>query len=292
MKINFTKDPLLVLISIQVIMAGTYLMTKLGLREFSPLTLGVLRFGLTAAIFTVLLAFRRMYFIPDKKDFPIFLWLALLAVPFNQGLFLYGMKFTLAAHGALLYATTPIMVLCLSCIWLKERLSLFKIIGITLGFSGVLLVLFEKGINFSGQTFKGDILLFFAVLTWSLYTILSKKMLKKYQPLQVTGYSLTLGALLFLPIGILPLIRQDYGIVTRSGLFSILYLAILTSVLGYLTWNWALSKIEASKVAVVSNLQPIFAALLAWVFLGEKITAAFIVGALIVASGVVLTELG
>lgn len=292
MKINFTKDPLLVLVSIQVIMAGTYLMTKLGLREFSPLVLGVLRFGLTAAIFTVLLALRRMYFIPDKKDFPIFLWLALLAVPFNQGLFLYGMKFTLAAHGALLYATTPIMVLCLSCIWLKEKLSLFKIIGITLGFSGVLLVLFEKGINFSGQTFKGDILLFFAVLTWSLYTILSKKMLKKYQPLQVTGYSLTLGALLFLPIGILPLIRQDYGIVTRSGLFSILYLAILTSVLGYLTWNWALSKIEASKVAVVSNLQPIFAALLAWVFLGEKITAAFIVGALIVASGVVLTEMG
>jgi drug/metabolite transporter (DMT)-like permease len=292
MKINFTKDPLLVLVSIQVIMAGTYLMTKLGLREFSPLALGVLRFGLTAAIFTVLLTFRRMYFIPDKKDFPIFLWLALLAVPFNQGLFLYGMKFTLAAHGALLYATTPIMVLCLSCIWLKERLSLFKIIGITLGFCGVLLVLFEKGIKFSGQTFKGDILLFFAVLTWSLYTILSKKMLKKYQPLQVTGYSLTLGAILFLPIGILPLIRQDYGIVTRSGLSSILYLAILTSVLGYLTWNWALSKIEASKVAVVSNLQPIFAALLAWVFLGEKITAAFIVGALIVASGVVLTELG
>ncbi len=286
------KNPLFVLISIQAIMGGTYLMTKLGLREFSPLALGVLRFGLTAVVFAVLLGLKRLFFIPGKADRISFLWLALFSVPFNQGLFLYGMKYTLAAHGALLYAATPIMVLCLSCIWLKERPSALKITGIALGFAGVLLVLFEKGLDLSGQTLKGDILIFFAVLTWSVYTILSKKMLQKYRPLQVTGYSLMLGAALFLPIGLLPILRQDYANITWSGLSSILYLALLTSVLGYLTWNWALSKIEASKVAVVSNLQPVFAAFLAWMFLGEKITHNFIIGAAVVAAGVILTEKG
>ncbi|MBU1356058.1 MAG: DMT family transporter [Candidatus Edwardsbacteria bacterium] len=286
------NNPLMVLVSVQVIMAGTFLMTKLGLREFSPLALGVLRFGLTALVFAALLGMKKMYFRPDRKDRWTFLWLALFSVPFNQGLFLYGMKYTLAAHGALLYAATPIMVLCLSCIWLKERPSPLKITGIALGFAGVLLVLFEKGIDLSGQTLKGDILIFFAVLTWSVYTILSKKMLQKYRPLQVTGYSLMFGAVLFLPIGLLPILRQDYAAVTWSGLSSILYLALLTSVVGYLTWNWALSKIEASKVAVVSNLQPVFAALLAWIFLGEKITPNFILGAAVVAAGVILTEKG
>lgn len=288
----FSKNPLFVLISVQIIMGGTYMMTKLGLREFSPLALGVLRFGLTAVVFATLLGIKRMYYTPERKDRRTFIWLALLAVPLNQGLFLYGMKYTLAAHGALLYAATPIMVLCLSCLWLKERPSALKIVGIAIGFAGVLLVLFEKGIDLSGQTLKGDILIFFAVLTWSLYTILSKKMLQKYQPLQVTGYSLMLGALFFLPIGFLPILRQDYTIITWSGLSSILYLALLTSVLGYLTWNWALSKIEASKVAVVSNLQPIFAAFLAWVFLSEKITHNFIIGTVVVAIGVILTEKG
>jgi len=289
---TISQNPIMVLVSVQVIMAGTFLMTKLGLREFSPLALGVLRFGLTALVFAALLGMKRMYFRPDRQDRWTFLWLALFSVPFNQGLFLYGMKYTLAAHGALLYATTPIMVLCLSCIWLKERPSALKITGIALGFAGVLLVLFEKGIDLSGQTLKGDILIFFAVLTWSVYTILSKKMLQKYRPLQVTGYSLMLGAVLFIPIGLLPILRQDYSAVTWSGLSSILYLALLTSVVGYLTWNWALSKIEASKVAVVSNLQPVFAALLAWLFLGEKITPNFIIGAAVVAAGLILTEKG
>jgi len=289
---EISNKPLMVLVSIQVIMGGTFMMTKLGLREFSPLALGVLRFGLTSLVFAALLGMKRMYFIPDRKDRWTFLWLALFSVPFNQGLFLYGMKYTLAAHGALLYGATPIMVLCLSCIWLKERPSALKITGIALGFAGVLLVLFEKGIDLSGQTLKGDILIFFAVLTWSLYTILSKKMLQKYQPLQVTGYSLMFGAILFLPIGLLPILRQDYTAITWSGLSSILYLALLTSVLGYLTWNWALSKIEASKVAVVSNLQPVFAAVLAWIFLGEKITHNFVIGAAVVAAGVILTEKG
>lgn len=282
----------MVLVSIQVIMGGTFMMTKLGLREFSPLALGVLRFGLTALVFAALLGIKNMYHLPERKDYRTFLWLALLSVPLNQGLFLYGMKYSLAAHGALLYAATPIMVLCLSCIWLKERPSALKITGIALGFAGVLLVLFEKGIDLSGQTLKGDILILFAVLAWSLYTILSKKMLQKYQPLQVTGYSLILGAILFLPMGFLPILRQDYTVVTWSGLSSILYLALLTSVLGYLTWNWALSKIEASKVAVVTNLQPVFAAVLAWIFLGEKITHNFIIGAAVVAIGVILTEKG
>jgi drug/metabolite transporter (DMT)-like permease len=286
------QNPIAVLILVQGIMAGTYLMTKLGLRELSPLALGLLRFGLTALIFWGLLAGRRLWRLPEPADRAAFLWLALLAVPLNQGLFLYGMKFTLAAHGALLYAATPIMVLCLSCLWLKEKPSALKVSGIALGFSGVLLVLFEKGLDLSGQTLKGDLLILGAVLAWSLYTILSKRMLASYQPLQVTGYSLTLGSVLFLPLGLYSALSQDYGRVGWAGISSVLYLALLTSVLGYLTWNWALARVEASKVAVVSNLQPVFAALLAWLFLGEGITPGFVLGSAVVALGVFLTERG
>jgi drug/metabolite transporter (DMT)-like permease len=292
MKARKPGTALWTLIFSQLIIGATYLVAKVGLREIPPLALGCLRFLLAAAVFTLLLKQRGKLRLPAREDRRTFFWLALLAVPLNQGLFLYGIQLTLAAHGALFYSTTPIMVLVLSAIWLKERMTPLKIIGTALGFAGVLSILFDDGIRLSGNTLHGDLLLIGAVTTWALYTIISKRLLSRYSALEVTGFSLTLGSLLFLPVGIPAVIAFDHSRVTVTGIGSLLYLALMTSVFGYLVWSWALSKLEASKVAIVSNLQPIVAALLGWIFLGEGITPRFVVGALAVMMGVAITERG
>jgi len=286
------RKALAVLAMAQTVISGTYLMAKLGLREFSPLCFGLYRFLVAAAIFAAMLALKGQLRLPPRRDRGIFLWLAFLVVPLNQGLFLYGIKYTLAAHGALFYATTPIMVFCLSCLFLGERPTWPKAGGIALGFAGVLLVLSDQRIAISRQTLKGDALILTAVATWAAYTILSKKALERHPPLYVTGASLTMGFLMFLPVGLLPALRQDYSNVSWTGMASLLYLALLTSVLGYQVWNWGLSKLEASKVTVLSNLQPILAAVLAWIFLGEAVTPRFLLGAAAVAAGVIMTERG
>jgi drug/metabolite transporter (DMT)-like permease len=286
------RKALAVLAMAQTVISGTYLMAKLGLREFSPLCFGLYRFLLAAAVFTALLAFRGELRLPSRRDRGTFLWLAFLVVPLNQGLFLYGIKHTLAAHGALFYATTPIMVFVLSCLFLGERPTWTKAAGIAVGFAGVLLVLSDQRIAISRDTLKGDALIILAVITWAAYTVISKKMLSRYRPLYVTGISLSLGFVMFVPVGLLPALQQDYSKVGAAGLASLLYLALLTSVMGYLVWIWGLSKLEASKVTVLSNLQPILAALLAWFFLGEAVTARFVLGATAVAAGVALTERG
>lgn len=286
------RRTLAALAATQAVISGTYLMAKLGLRELEPLSFGLYRFLIAAVVFTALLAVKKQLRLPQRRDRAAFLWLAFLVVPLNQGLFLYGMKFALAAHGALFYATTPIMVFALSCLFLGERPTLAKAGGIALGFAGVLLVLSDHLSTISRETLKGDILIIAAVATWAAYTILSKRMMDRYRPLYVTGASLTLGSLMFLPVGIYPAMAQDYSGVTWTGAAALLYLALLTSVLGYLVWNWGLSKLEASKVTVLSNLQPILAAALAWLFLGEAITPRFLAGAAAVAAGVLLTERG
>lgn len=286
------RRALAVLAMAQAVISGTYLMAKLGLRELEPLAFGLYRFLIAAAVFTALLAAKKQLRLPRRSDWGAFLWLAFLVVPLNQGLFLYGMKYTLASHGALFYATTPIMVFGLSCLFLGERPTFLKAAGIALGFAGVLLVLSDQRIAISRTTLKGDLLIIVAVATWAAYTILGKKILSRYPPLYVTGASLTLGFLMFVPVGLYPALRQDYSAVSWTGIASILYLALLTSVLGYLVWIWGLSKLEASKVTVLSNLQPILAALLAWAVLGEAITGRFVLGAAAVAAGVLLTERG
>ncbi|MCU0605961.1 MAG: DMT family transporter [Candidatus Edwardsbacteria bacterium] len=276
----------------QLITGSTYLVVKLGLQEFSPFALGCIRFLISAAIFAALLVPRLGTRWFDRSDWRHFLVLAALGVPLNQGLFLYGMKYAPAAHGALLYASTPVMVLFLSCLFLGERPTWPKVAGIALGFAGVVLVLFDKGLAFARRTIGGDLLVLAAVATWAVYTIYSKKLLRRYRPLEVTGISLSLGALLFLPVGLPFMLRQDYGRVTGTGVFSVLYLAVMTSVVAYLIWAWALSRMEASKVAVISNLQPVVAAALAWIVFREAVTVRFVAGTAVVLAGVVLAERG
>lgn len=287
-----SRNILTVLILTQVVISGTYLMVKIALREFSPLALGLVRFLLAGGIFLGLLLLRRQLRLPEKADRAAFLWLAILAVPLNQGLFLYAMKYAWASHGALFYSTTPIMVLCLSCLCLSERPTRLKVAGIALGFAGLLLVLSDQGLSFSGKALTGDLLLFLAVLTWAVYTIISKRLLARYSPLYVTGAALGLGSLLFIPIGMPWALRQDFGGVSHAGWGALLYITVLTSVFGYLIWSWGLSRLEASKVAVVSNFQPVIAALLSWAFLHEPLTVRFFAGTAVVIAGVLLTERG
>jgi drug/metabolite transporter (DMT)-like permease len=283
---------LTILVLSQLIAGGTYLVVKLGLREFDPFSLGLLRFLIAGTVFALLLGSRKDFRWFQKRDLGRFLVLALLAVPLNQGLFLYGMKYTVASHGALLYATTPLQVLCLSSVILGERPTALKVAGILLGFCGVILVLFDRGLAFARHTIAGDLFVLGGVITWSLYTIYSKKLLSRYRPLEVTGFSLALGSLLFLPVGLPFLARMDFGQVGRAGLFSLFYLAIMTSVIAYLIWSWALSNLEASKVAVISNLQPVIAAALAWVLFKEPVTARFVIGTTVVLAGVIMAERG
>jgi drug/metabolite transporter (DMT)-like permease len=287
-----TPFALWVLIATQLITSATYLVAKLGLREFTPFAFGCFRFTFAGLVYLAILKARGKFRLPERRDWPAFFWLAFVCVPLNQGLFLYGIHFTFASHGALFYATTPIMVLILSSLWLRERPTFLKITGVLLGFLGVLLVLFDKGIHLSPDTLRGDLLLLAAVFTWALYTIQAKKLLRRYSTLEVTAYALILGSVLFLPVGVPGAIRQDYSLITRTGVASLVFLAIMTSVVAYLVWSWALSKLEASKVAVISNLQPILSALLSWMILGEAITLRFVAGAAVVLAGVFLTEKG
>ncbi|MFZ2957762.1 MAG: DMT family transporter [Candidatus Ozemobacteraceae bacterium] len=278
------------LIAIQLINGGTYLMVKVALRTFDPFSLGCLRLALAGSVVAGVMWARGRLHSPRKGDRLKFLLLATLAVPLNQGLFLYGMKFCPAAHGALLYAMTPTLVLLLSTLSGLESPNRYKIGGIFLSFTGVATVLFERGLAFSSEMLWGDGFLFAAVCTWALYTMISKRMVARYSPFYLTGITLSIGALLYLPIGLPFLARLNWSALDRSSFVSLFYLAFLTSVVTYFVFTWALSKLDASRVSIVANLQPIVAALLGWFFLGERVTLHFWFGAALVAGGVLLAQ--
>ena len=277
--------------------SGTYIVAKSALAEIPPLPLGLLRFGGASLLLALLL--RRLR--PKGARLPRpeqrrKLWLlALVAVPLNQGFFLYGLSLSTAAHAALLYTLTPLFVLLLAQALLGEWPGLRTSVGTGVALAGTLWVLFARGLDLSRGPLVGDLLILVAVLAWAVYTAEGREIVARDGALPTIAWTLIGGTLLFLPVGLgslfLPSTRAQLMHASREAWLGVLYLCVMTSVVAYLLWYWALGHLAAARVAVFSNLQPLGTALLAHWFLGEHITGQFLLGALVVIAGVLLAQM-
>ena len=279
-----------------VLAGATFLVARVTVGEFDPLALAQLRFVLAALALAGLLVARRgpgpglAAVVPPPGLRLRVLVLGVLGTTLNQALFLVGMKHTTPPHAALLYATTPLLVLTLALARGQERLVPARLAGMAIAFAGVAFLLFARGLGDGGATLLGDGLVFAAVIAWAGYTAGSREALARLDPLALTASATVLGALVFLPVGIPAVLAQDWTRVSVQGWLGLGYIAFVTSVVTYLLWSWALARTEASRVAVFTNLQPIVAALLAWAILGTPLTLHFALSAAVVLGGVALAE--
>jgi len=108
--------------------------------------------------------------------------------------------------------------------------------------------------------------------------------------LRITAYTLGSGAVAFFPFGLYRLATADLSRIDSLGWVSVLYIAIISSVIGYFIWYWLLKYMEASRVAVLSNAQPIVAGILGIYLLGESLTLPFVLGGIIILAGVTITQ--
>ncbi|MCX7984397.1 MAG: DMT family transporter [Bacteroidetes bacterium] len=272
-----------------LIASGTHVVAKSVIQHVDALPLTFFRSLLSVSGFLLLIQCRRMKFSFSRKHRNLLLFLGILAV-INQFLYLYALKFTTAANGALLYATTPIFVLLFSSRFAKERLNPKKITGVTLAFLGVAFILVEKGINFHNDSMYGNCIMLLAVLCWSLYTTLGKSVVIEYGALPVTAYIALVGFIVIAPFGILSVPAMTLNSLTPMDGVGILYLGVGTSVVSYLLWYYALGRIDATSLAVFMNGQPVVATILSMIFLNYEIHIHFILGAFVTILGVVLTQ--
>jgi drug/metabolite transporter (DMT)-like permease len=283
-----TRRPALLLPALGVnvlIASGTFLVAKETLREFPPLTLALFRFVLAVlAVWPITRLVR-----PGKRiaraDRGRILLLGFLAVPFNQGLFLYGMQWASASHAALLYALTPTFVILIAVVG-GARTTLRQVAGIMLAFAGVLTLLLQRGLHFERRSLTGDLLILAAVVAWALYLYAGRGLTRRYGPLLVTAEALLAGTLMYLPIGLVALRGFHVSAISPGGWSGLLYLAWLTSGVNYVIWFWGVQYLKPASVAMLTNLQPPVTAALAWALLHEPLPAGFVLSAALVLGGV------
>lgn len=276
----------------QTLASGTFLAGKWALIDFPPLTLVMLRSLIAAGgLYVVHLLWPGRKPIA-RRDWAMLAFLGLLSVVINQAFFLYGLEFTTPTHAALLYGTTPVFVYLLAVPLIKERTSWLKLAGVIATFIGVAVIVTRQSVGWGDKTWLGDILILLAVVAWALNTVLGKPMVAKYGGVHVTAITLIIGALLYIPVGAFTWHHFDITATTTRGWWSLMYMAIGTSVIAYTVWFWALGKMEATKVAVFNNLGPVITALLSYWLMDEHLGPRLLVGGGIVIVGVILTERG
>ncbi len=273
-----------------LISCGTFLVAKYALSEIAPLHLAFLRFLLASGFLYAIYRFIKGQKLARSDRWKI-LFLGFIAIPINQGFFLWGLSHSTPTHSALFYSTTPAFVLLFALFLAQEKATPRKISGIGLAVAGVVIVLFERGLHFDRRYLFGDFLLLIATMAWALYTVLGKSYLQRYGAISLTTFAMLAGTLLFSPLGLYGIFSFDYHSVTLKGWLSLFYLSFVTSVVAYSLWYYALARIEATKVAVVNNFQPVITALFsAWLF-GEQFSTHFILGGLVVLAGIFVVEL-
>lgn len=270
--------------------AGTYLAGKRAMEELSPSTTILWRFLISGTTFVMILLLTPGAKLPPRSEWRKTLWLGLLAGPVNQLLFFTGLARTPAAHGALLYAMTPLGVYVTSLLRGQERSSARAVAGIVTAFTGVVVLLLGRGLASVRGSLVGDLLILGAVVAWVLYTTEGRPFAASHGPIRATAWSMIAAMLLMLPLAPFALRPSEVLNASLAARGSVLYVALLTSVVAYLLWYYALSKVPASKVAIFSNLQPVATALAAWALMGEALHWELAVGGVLVIAGVRLTQ--
>ena len=275
-----------------LISSGTFLVAKRTVVEFPPLVLALFRFVLAAGVLWPLVRLLGPRQRIERADRGRILLVGILGVPLNQGLFLLGIQWASVSHSALLYALAPAFVLLIGAIRGSARPSLAQFAGVAIAFGGVLLLLLQRGLHFDRHSVRGDLVVLIAVVAWAAYLVAGRRLTHRYGSLLVTSETLLSGTLIFLPIGLLALPGFHPAAITRPAWWGLGYLAWLTSVGTYILWFWALKYLKTTTVATITNLQPLVAAALAWVFLREPLPAGFLLSMGLVLGGVWLTRIG
>lgn len=260
----------------------SFIGTKVALGSFTVVTLIFLRCGLASIFFILLLLYKKMYRFTRREHLNLFA-LALVQPVLYLLFENYGIKNTGAATSSLIIATIPIAVMILAVPTLKEKITPHQAVGICLSFFGILLLVWgDASFQGEGGSFLGLFCLIMAVICGAVYNILVRALSGSIPVAAVTGYQFIYGTLLLLPFMYfqLPAIKLDA--ITAEAVAAVLFLAVFATIVGFLSFNYALSQIPASQASVFLNAVPAVTVIGAWLYLKETITLMQISGGIII----------
>lgn len=262
---------------------------KIAFGHFDPMFIIFLRIGISSLFFYVI--YRLMFFegpVPGK-DLLIFAGLGFLGVAVSQMSFINGVARTTSINSLIILATIPINTLIFSVLFKLERFSLLKAVAVLLAFAGVFFIVGIEGITLSGNT-TGNLLILVSSISYSLYLVLSKSVLKKHKPFKLLTYVFLFGFLEVLPFSIFKVFDTASNPVHIRYWWAPMVVVIVGTLLPNMLTIFALKNVKASVVGVFSYLEPLFGVILSILMLGEQLKTNNIIAAALILTGIIITS--
>jgi drug/metabolite transporter (DMT)-like permease len=276
-----------------IVWGASFIATKIALQDVSPITIVWLRFGMGVIVLGLILALRKSFALPDKKDWGYFGLLGFLGITFHQWLQSNGLQTSEAGTTAWIVATTPVFMALLGWLILKEMINGIKVTGIAAAFFGVLLVVSDgdlASISIGKFGAPGDALILISAVNWSIFSALSRRGLKLYPATLMIFYVMLFGwlftSVLFTGGGN----YTEMPALSFDGWLGVTFLGIFCSGLAYIAWYDALHALSTAETGAFLYIEPLVAMVVAVFLLGEPITAASLLGGAIILFGVWLVN--
>ncbi len=274
-----------VLVLTQVLFATLPVAVKVALRDLSSPALALLRVSGAALLFLVLQRVLVRERVRSRADYARLALYAFLGVAANQLLYITALTMTTATAAQTLQTMGPATTLLIAILLGREGSSPGKWVGIGLAASGALYLV---GVDLASGSGAGNLLALLNVLSFSLYLVIARDLVRRYDPLTVSTWIFVFGAVQIAPWGAPALLARD-GALSGATWAALAWIVVFPTVLAYYLNVWALKRVEASVVSVYIYLQPVVTALLAGPVLGERLSPRLLPAGALIFAGVAVT---
>jgi len=287
-----SRVPLAVALAVMVVWGGTPLFTKIAAADIPPLQVGVLRTVFAGAIALPLVMLWRLRLPSGNRERALLIYSGFAAFIAFPLLFSIGQASTSAIHGALILATLPVFTSLFGTLLERRPISLSWALGCGVALFGeALIIVWRNAGSATSASTRGDVLVLLSALICSTGYVAGAHLAQSgYPSRSTTLWGVGLASVVLLPMTVWGVARDGWPQAGAAAWGSVLVLALLTSIVGYIAWYWALAAGGISRVAGVQFTQPLFGLVLAALVLGERPGAITIVAGAAILAGAWLVQ--
>src|SRR5688572_2564253 len=282
--------PHLLLLCAVIIWGWTFVATKILLAELGPIEILAMRLAIALPVLAILLRARRVPLRFDRGDtLPLVAGGAIMTLHFL--LQIAGLVTTTASNSGWIISVTPLALAVLSFLFLRERIGWSAVAGIAVATTGILLLVSRGRItNLDWLQSTGDWLILLSAHTWAAYTVVTRNLVRRRNPLAVTFAILLVAAI---AIAVVSIWSADFSRVrslSAAGIAALLFLAIAALAVGQWFWQVGVARLGAARAGLYLYLEPLATLTLAVPLLGEPFGAVTILGGGLILAGVYLGQ--
>lgn len=230
-----------------------------------------------------------------RRNWKTIVWLGFWGTGLHNAFAYVGLQYTTATNGVILNSSIPVMIILLGWIVYRETITRLQAVGVMISLSGIAAIISRGDLALLAQLSlnKGDLIVIVGMVFWAAYTVFLRM-----KPAGLPGLALLaccgcVGVLLLLPLLAFEMLFMGGRVeLTAATIGAMLYIGTFPSFIGYVFWNRAVAEVGPNVAGIFVHLMPAFGALLAWIFLDERIQAYHVAGIALILAGIALTTRG